>query len=85
LQRIISCSGHRAFGVAEFASLPGDPSAGMTAAIAFDVAVATAISWTVLSADFNQSTKKTQLRGIVGTVIGYTASTFPAMKETRAP
>ena len=31
-----------AFGLGEFASLPGDPSAGMTAAIAFDVVVATA-------------------------------------------
>jgi NCS1 family nucleobase:cation symporter-1 len=67
-----------AFGLGEFASLPGDPSAGMTAAIAFDVVVATAISWTVLSADFNRNAK-TQLGGIFGTVIGYTASTSIAM------
>jgi NCS1 family nucleobase:cation symporter-1 len=67
-----------AFGFGEFASLPGDPSAGMTAAIAFDVVVATAISWTVLSADFNRNAK-TQLGGIFGTVIGYTASTSIAM------
>jgi nucleobase:cation symporter-1, NCS1 family len=66
------------FGFGEFLSLPGDPSAGMTAAIAFDVVVATAISWTVLSADFNRNAK-TQLGGISGTVIGYTASTFLAM------
>jgi nucleobase:cation symporter-1, NCS1 family len=71
-------SAFSAFGVAEFASLPGDPSVGMTAAIAFDVVVATAISWTVLSADFNRNAK-TQLGGISGTVIGYTASTFLAM------
>ena len=66
------------FGAGEFVSLPGDPSAGMTAAIAFDVVVATAISWTVLSADFNRNAK-TQLGGIFGTVIGYTASTSIAM------
>jgi NCS1 family nucleobase:cation symporter-1 len=66
------------FGVAEFLSLPADPSTGMTAAIAFDVVVATAISWTVLSADFNRNAK-TQLGGISGTVIGYTASTVIAM------
>src|SRR3712207_4318523 len=66
------------FGTGEFVSLPGDPSAGMTAAIAFDVVVATAISWTVLSADFNRNAK-TQLGGIFGTVIGYTASTSIAM------
>jgi purine-cytosine permease-like protein len=50
----------------------------MTAAIAFDVVVATAISWTVLSADFNRNAK-TQLGGIGGTVIGYTTSTVLAM------
>jgi nucleobase:cation symporter-1, NCS1 family len=66
------------FGLGEFVSLGGDPSAGMTAAIAFDVVVATAISWTVLSADFNRNAK-TQIGGISGTVIGYTASTFLAM------
>jgi nucleobase:cation symporter-1, NCS1 family len=66
------------FGTGEFVSLPGDPSVGMTAAIAFDVVVATAISWTVLSADFNRNAK-TQLGGIFGTVIGYTASTSIAM------
>jgi NCS1 family nucleobase:cation symporter-1 len=67
-----------AFGFGEYASLSGDPSVGMTAAIAFDVVVATAISWTVLSADFNRNAK-TQLGGIAGTVIGYTASTVLAM------
>ena len=66
------------FGTGEFVSLPGDPSAGMTAAIALDVVVATAISWTVLSADFNRNAK-TQLGGIFGTVIGYVASTSIAM------
>jgi nucleobase:cation symporter-1, NCS1 family len=67
-----------AFGFGEFASIPADPSSGMTAAIAFDVVVATAISWTVLSADFNRNATS-QLGGIGGTVIGYTASTSLAM------
>ena len=66
------------FGIGEFVSLPPDPSVGMTSAITFDVVVATAISWTVLSADFNRNAK-TQLGGIFGTVIGYTASTSIAM------
>src|SRR5918999_617607 len=34
-----------AFGFGEFASIPADPSTGMTAAIAFDVVVATPSSW----------------------------------------
>ncbi len=67
-----------AFGLGEYLSIPPDPSTGMTAAIAFDVVVATAISWTVLSADFNRNAR-TQLGGISGTVIGYTASTSLAM------
>lgn len=67
-----------AFGFGAFVSLPTDPSTGITVAVAFDVVVATAISWTVLSADFNRNAK-TQSGGVLGTVIGYTASTFIAM------
>ncbi len=66
------------FGIGEFVAIRADPSTGMTAAIALDVVVATAISWTVLSADFNRNAK-TQLGGIGGTVIGYTTSTVLAM------
>jgi purine-cytosine permease-like protein len=66
------------FGFGRFASIPADPAAGMTTAIAFDVVVATAISWTVLSADFNRNAR-TEKGGIFGTVIGYTASTSIAM------
>jgi purine-cytosine permease-like protein len=50
----------------------------MTAAIALDVVVATAISWTVLSADFNRHAI-TQRAGIIGTTLGYTASTVISM------
>jgi len=67
-----------AFGFERFASISGDPRAGITLAIAFDVVVATAISWTVLAADFNRNARS-QLGGIFGTVLGYTASTFVAM------
>lgn len=66
------------FGFGRFASISADPAAGITAAIAFDVVVATAISWTVLSADFNRNAR-TQAGGILGTVLGYTASTSIAM------
>lgn len=65
------------FGFERFAAF-SETGGGMTPTIAFDVVVATAISWTVLSADFNRNAK-TQLGGIFGTVIGYTASTFIAM------
>ena len=41
----------------------------MTAAVAFDVVVATAISWTVLSADFNRHAR-TQRDGVIGTALG---------------
>ena len=50
----------------------------MTATIALDVVVATAISWTVLSADFNRHAI-TQRAGIIGTTLGYTASTVISM------
>lgn len=66
------------FGIGEFLSLPAKPSTGLTAGLALDVVVATAISWTVLSADFNRNAK-TQRGGMLGTVIGYTTSTFIAM------
>ncbi|WP_143528235.1 purine-cytosine permease family protein [Rubrobacter xylanophilus] len=66
------------YGFARFAAIPGDPQTGMTLAIAFDVVVATAISWTVLAADFNRNARS-QLGGIFGTVVGYTASTSISM------
>ncbi|SDQ85421.1 cytosine permease [Quadrisphaera sp. DSM 44207] len=64
-------------GLSGFASLPADPAV-MTTAVAFDVVVATAISWTVLSADFNRHARS-QRAGVLGTAIGYTASTTIAM------
>jgi NCS1 family nucleobase:cation symporter-1 len=68
----------RDVGIAGYLQLPAQPELGMTAAIAFDIVVATAISWTVLSADFNRHARD-QRSGIIGTAIGYTASTTISM------
>jgi purine-cytosine permease-like protein len=61
----------RDFGLSSFLDIPAQPDRGMTAAIALDVVVATAISWTVLSADFNRHAIS-QRAGIIGTLLGYT-------------
>lgn len=65
------------FGVGEFLEIPAQPEL-ITTIIVFDIVVATAISWTVLSADFNRHAMS-ERAGVVGTAIGYTASTFTAM------
>jgi NCS1 nucleoside transporter family len=65
-------------GLPALLAIPAVPEVGMTAAVAFDVVVATAISWTVLSADVNRHVR-TQRDGIVGTALGYSASTIIAM------
>jgi putative hydroxymethylpyrimidine transporter CytX len=68
----------REAGAAAFLAIPEVPEVGMTTAVAFDVVVATAISWTVLSADVNRYAR-TQRDGIVGTALGYSTSTIVAM------
>ena len=65
------------FGVGEFLDIPAQPEL-ITTIVVFDIVVATAISWTVLSADFNRHAMS-ERAGVVGTAIGYTASTFTAM------
>ncbi len=65
------------FGVGEFLDIPAQPEL-ITTVVVFDIVVATAISWTVLSADFNRHAQS-EKAGVVGTAIGYTASTFTAM------
>lgn len=62
----------------EFQSIPVDESIGFTPLIVLDVVIATAISWTVLSADFNRFAK-TSRAGIVGSGVGYSLSTIIAM------
>jgi NCS1 family nucleobase:cation symporter-1 len=66
------------FTPAEFQSIPVDDSIGFTPLIVLDVVIATAISWTVLSADFNRFAK-TSKAGIVGSGVGYSLSTIIAM------
>ncbi len=63
---------------AEFAAIEPDPEAGMTSALVFDIVFATAISWTVLSADLTR-VARTQRAGGVGAFVGYTLSTTLTM------
>lgn len=66
------------YSVTEFTHLPIDNSLGWNASLVFDVVIATAISWTVLSAEFNRLAKS-QKAGIVGSSIGYITSTVLSM------
>ncbi|SFR05235.1 purine-cytosine permease family protein [Desulfoscipio geothermicus] len=51
---------------------------GVTKALAFDMVVATAISWAPIAADYNRNCKTTKT-SIWGTMIGYVAATLIAM------
>lgn len=62
----------------EYFAISPDPEVGMTSLSVFDIVFATAISWTVLSADLTRSAKS-QRAGVLGASIGYTASTMLAM------
>ncbi|MFT4470623.1 purine-cytosine permease family protein [Arthrobacter sulfonylureivorans] len=66
------------FSPAEFNQIGVDESLGYTQFVVLDIVIATAISWTVLSADFNRLAKSSRA-GIVGSGIGYTLSTVLAM------
>ncbi|MFB0836315.1 purine-cytosine permease family protein [Arthrobacter halodurans] len=63
---------------AEFAAIPVDESLGYTPFIVLDIVIATAISWTVLSADFNRLARHGRA-GMLGSGVGYTLSTVLAM------
>ncbi|MBG6181656.1 purine-cytosine permease family protein [Arthrobacter sp. CAN_A1] len=67
-----------AFAPSDFAGLPADPELGWSGVAVLDVVIATAISWTVLSAEFNRLAKS-QAAGMIGSGIGYTLSTVLAM------
>ena len=45
---------------ADFVGIPADPSLGYTPVLVLDVVLATAISWTVLAADFNRFAKSSE-------------------------
>jgi NCS1 family nucleobase:cation symporter-1 len=66
------------YSVTEFTQLKVDSKLGWNATLVFDVVIATAISWTVLSAEFNRLAKS-QKAGIVGSSIGYITSTVLSM------
>ncbi|WP_341954065.1 cytosine permease [Salinibacterium sp. TMP30] len=66
------------FTPAEFAAIPTPAEPYYSPSLVFDVVLATAISWTVLSADFNRFAKTTRA-GVIGSGIGYTLSTIIAM------
>jgi len=59
-------------------AIAADPEAGLTTMVAFDIVVATALSWTPLSADYNRNCK-TPRAAIVGTGAGYTLGTILSM------
>ena len=63
---------------AEFASIATTPEPFYSPGLVFDVVLATAISWTVLSADFNRFAGSTRA-SIVGSGVGYTLSTVISM------
>jgi NCS1 nucleoside transporter family len=63
---------------AEYAAIPVDDSIGYTPILVLDVVIATAISWTVLSADFNRFARSSRA-GIIGSGVGYSLSTILAM------
>jgi NCS1 nucleoside transporter family len=66
------------FSPAEFAGIPAPTEPFYTPGLVFDVVLATAISWTVLSADFNRFARSTRA-GVIGSGIGYTLSTVISM------
>jgi nucleobase:cation symporter-1, NCS1 family len=66
------------FSPSEYFALPADPSFGLTNFIVLDIVIATAISWTVLSADFNRLGANTRSTA-GGSALGYVVSTFLSM------
>ncbi|MGO2035252.1 MAG: purine-cytosine permease family protein [Brevibacterium sp.] len=72
---VIAFTGHAP---AEYTQIPVDPSLDVTPALALDIVISTAISWTVLSGDLNRLAGS-QRAGIVGSGLGYITSTVLAM------
>lgn len=66
------------FDAASLLTMPTESRNGVTAAIAFDIVFATALSWYVLAADFNRNATS-EKGGVGGTVIGYVLATMIAM------
>lgn len=66
------------FGFSAFQHVQTDSSSGFTSITVLDIVIATAISWTVLSADINRLARSTRA-GIIGSGVGYTLSTITSM------
>lgn len=81
---ILACMGYvyvvafTDLGLEPFLSLAVEPELGWTRLLVLDVVIATAISWTVLSADLNRLAGS-QTAGIVGSGSGYVLSTTLSM------
>lgn len=66
------------FAPADFSAIPASPEPFYSPGLVFDVVLATAISWTVLSADINRFAGSTRA-SVVGAGVGYTLSTIISM------
>lgn len=66
------------FSPADYAAIEPDPELGMNGTVVLDIVFATAISWTVLSADLTRSAR-TPREGALGASVGYTISTILTM------
>lgn len=66
------------FSFSEFIAITPNVSAGWSEILVLDVVIATAISWTVLSAEFNRLARS-QKAGVIGSGIGYVLSTVLSM------
>ncbi|OIQ48730.1 putative allantoin permease [Pseudodesulfovibrio hydrargyri] len=62
----------------ELANLEPTPKSGTTVAIAIDMVIATAISWTPISADYNRNCKSVRISNW-GTITGYVVASLIAM------
>ncbi|MEP0354645.1 cytosine permease [Paraglaciecola sp.] len=67
-----------AYSITDLMALEVDAGLGWDASIVIDVVIATAISWTVLSAEFNRLAKS-QKAGVIGSGLGYITSTVLSM------
>lgn len=66
------------YSLGDYQSIPVDESIGLSGITVLDIVISTAISWTVLSADFNRLAKNSK-SGMIGSGVGYTLSTVLAM------
>jgi nucleobase:cation symporter-1, NCS1 family len=66
------------FSPAEFGAVAAPAEPFYSPGLVFDVVLATAISWTVLSADFNRLARSTRA-SVIGSGVGYTLSTVISM------